>query len=221
MYADRYARAGGIQPGSLAIALGLNAAVIAALVLSSPAVREKLRDPVLMTKNIPLDDPPPPIPEAKPQPHQKVVPQHRQPVETVDRIVKTDVGDGPIVPPGPPPIPNAPTGLDGIGAGAGPIAPPLPILVAAAIDPRFADAFQPDYPASERRIEREGIVKIRVLIGADGRVKQAQQVAATSDAFWRAAEQQALRKWHFKPATRDGVPEESWRTMTLTFVLRD
>ena len=152
MYADRYARAGGIQPGSLAIALGLNAAVIAALVLSSPAVREKLRDPVLMTKNIPLDDPPPPIPEAKPQPHQKVVPQHRQPVETVDRIVKTDVGDGPIVPPGPPPIPNAPTGLDGIGAGAGPIAPPLPILVAAAIDPRFADAFQPDYPASERRI---------------------------------------------------------------------
>lgn len=220
MYADRYARAGGIQPGSLAIALGLNAAVIAALVLSSPEVREKLPDPALVIKNIPLDDPPPLIPETKPQPHQKFAPQHRQPIETVDRIVKTDIGAGPIMPPGPPPIPDTPGGLDGIGTGAGPVAPPLPILVAAAIDPRFANAFQPDYPASERRMEREGLVKIRVRIGADGRVKQALQVAATSDAFWRAAEQQALRKWRFTPATRDGVPEESWRTMTLSFVLR-
>ena len=44
-------------------------------------------------------------------------------------------------------------------------------------------------------------------------------VAADLASYFR--EQQALRKWHFKPATRDGVPEESWRTMTLTFVLRD
>ncbi|VVS97890.1 Protein TonB [Sphingomonas sp. EC-HK361] len=221
MYADRYARSGGIQPGSLAIALGLNAAVVAALVLSSPAVQEKLRDPVLTTRNIPIEDPPPPIPQPKPQPHQKAILQQRQPIETVDRIVKTDAGDGPILPPTPPFDPGPPSGLDGVGTGPGPITPPLPALIAASVDPRFAADFQPDYPAAERRLEREGVVKIRVLIGVDGRVKAAQQIAATSDAFWRAAERQALSRWRFKPATRGGVAEESWRTMSLTFVLRD
>ncbi len=31
----------------------------------------------------------------------------------------------------------------------------------------------------------------------------------------------ALAKWRFKPATRDGMAEEAWRTMSVTFVLED
>ena len=92
-------------------------------------------------------------------------------------------------------------------------------MVDAAPDPRAR--FQPDYPASERRSGIEGVVVVRVLIGADGRVKAVQQVRAASDAFFEATRKQALARWRFTPATHDGVPVESWRTMTVRFRLEE
>ncbi|WP_163484575.1 energy transducer TonB, partial [Escherichia coli] len=88
-------------------------------------------------------------------------------------------------------------------------------------DPRYADAFQPNYPASELRAQRDGRVSVRVLVGADGRVKSVEQVSATSPAFFEATRQQALSKWRFKPATRGGVAEESWMTLSVTFQIKD
>ena len=52
-------------------------------------------------------------------------------------------------------------------------------------------------------------------------MKQVEKVRATSDAFFRATEQQALRHWRFKPATLDGKPIESRTTMTVRFRLTD
>jgi len=90
-------------------------------------------------------------------------------------------------------------------------------MVDAVADPRYARDFQPDYPAGERRMGNEGKVVIRVLIGPDGRVKQVERVSAASAAFWQVTERQALSRWRFRPATRDGVAIESWRTMTVRF----
>jgi len=42
---------------------------------------------------------------------------------------------------------------------------------------------------------------------------------ATDAAFFEATRTQALRHWRFQPATRDGIPVESWRTMTVKFKL--
>lgn len=56
-----------------------------------------------------------------------------------------------------------------------------------------------------------------MLIGTDGRVKQVERVSAASEAFWQATERQALSRWRFRPALRDGVAVESWRTMTVRF----
>ena len=78
---------------------------------------------------------------------------------------------------------------------------------------------QPPYPASEQRLGREGRVTIRVLIGIDGRVAAAERVRATSDAFYRATEQHALRHWRFRPATVDGRPVESRKSITVEFRL--
>ena len=104
-----------------------------------------------------------------------------------------------------------------------PITPPKPVpaLVGARRDPRYADAFQPNYPASELRAQRDGRVSVRVLVGPDGRVKAVEQVSATSAAFFEATKQQALSKWRFKPATRGGVAEESWMTLSVTFQIKD
>jgi periplasmic protein TonB len=121
------------------------------------------------------------------------------------------------------------TGLSIDGSGGGdlvlPPADPIidtieitpPVIVGAKPDPRFASALQPDYPSSMIRAELGGRVVIRVRIGTDGRVKEAIIVSATTDDFAAVTKKQALAKWRFKPGTRDGVAEESWRTMTVTF----
>ena len=98
-----------------------------------------------------------------------------------------------------------------------PEARPEPVRVAARIDPR--SELKPPYPASEQRAGAEGSVTVKVLIGADGRVKAAEKVRATNDAFFQATLRHALRNWRFKPATVDGRSIESSKVMTLHFKL--
>lgn len=95
--------------------------------------------------------------------------------------------------------------------------PPIPIFKAALRDPRFARDFQPDYPVGKLRLEIEGTVTVRVLVGTDGRVRQVQILRASDADFAKATEKQALRAWRFKPATRDGVSVEDWQTLTVRF----
>ncbi len=71
-----------------------------------------------------------------------------------------------------------------------------------------------DPPAQPKVEPRE---PVRILIGADGRVKSVQRVKAASEAFFRATERQALRHWRFKPAMVDGKPVESSQTVTVHF----
>lgn len=99
--------------------------------------------------------------------------------------------------------------------------PAPPVRVEAQIDPRFASALQPQYPASEQRAQNSGTVRIRVTIGTDGRVRAVARVSATSDAFWAAAERQALTRWRFRPATLDGRPVESTKVMTIHFRIEE
>ena len=222
MYADRYAKPTRFNPGGLTAAIAINAALVAALMFAGPKILPEGPDHVLVIGNIPLDPPPPPpIPEVKPAetaPHHATetilapVPEISVPTNPTDLALTTI------------PTPPAPTKI--IGTDPGPAveapAPPAPLpFVGPSIDSRYADAFQPDYPAVERRANRDGRVTVRVLVGVDGRVKQIEQVSATSDAFWRTTQERALKAWRFKPATRGNVPVEAWRTMTLTFRMED
>lgn len=102
--------------------------------------------------------------------------------------------------------------------------PPIkiePVFKGAQLNPRYADALQPVYPPGLIRAEIEGVVTLRVLVGTDGRVKQVEAVRSDNDAFLETTRRQALGKWRFLPATRDGVPVESWREMTVRFRLPD
>mgnify|MGYP003384348093 CR=1 FL=1 len=94
---------------------------------------------------------------------------------------------------------------------------PPPIFKAAFRDPGFANRFQPAYPTGLLQREIEGSVTIKVLIGPDGRVRQATVLRASHPDFAAATERQALRQWRFKPATRDGTPVEDWQTLTVRF----
>jgi len=95
--------------------------------------------------------------------------------------------------------------------------PRTAVFVQALPDPRYARDFQPADPPSMQRMEMEGTVTVRVKIGADGRVFAVEKLFAASEDFWNVTREQALHKWRFRPATRDGAPVESERVMTVHF----
>ena len=217
MYADKYSRRMKLDPGSLTLALLLNGTIVAGLIaFAAPNMIHRIIDPPIDTYNVPPNPPPPPPEPPKPQlDHQAKTPLK---IETVipDTIVKTPTTiEHPFTPPTTPPGPVGGT-ID-----SGFVTPKPPVVLGAEIDKRFAGVFQPEYPPGERRDGHEGRVTVRVLIGTDGRVKQVERVSAASDAFFAATQRRALEKWRFKPATRDGEPFEAWRTMSVSFVMKN
>ena len=217
MTADGY-RPGQSRPGGALTALLMTGTVLTGLILWSPDVVQRVDHGTLTIQPISVPrDPPPPDPQPRPQPHRRA---------TIER---------PTVTPPDPQVPQLPTSADpqpytppstgdpaGTGAGLSlgpPEAPPLPPppLVTATIDP--GSSLQPPYPPEEANAGREGLVTLRVHIGANGRVLAVEPVSATSDAFSRAAQRWAMSHWRFHPATRGGIPEDSWKLMRLRFEL--
>lgn len=216
----------GLSPTGLGIAIAINGALLALMTTMATTTILRGGDEPLITTNIPIDPPPPPIDPPKPLPRTAVpdpapAPLPYNPPAPVPVpgpvIASTDILP-PIAPPSP--VTTAPSGT-GSGTGGVTVASPLPVLVAASVDPRYRADFQPDYPAFERNQARDGVVVVRVLVGSNGRVTAIEPVSATSDAFFEATKRRALSKWRFRPATRDGVAVESWREMTVRFTMAD
>ena len=92
-----------------------------------------------------------------------------------------------------------------------------PVIVSPRLNSRYADQFQPVYPPGQLRLEREAEVSVRVLVGTDGRVKQIELIDSPHSDFWSATRKQALNKWRFTPATRDGKPFASWMALKVRF----
>jgi protein TonB len=197
----------------MGLVFALHAGVLGAIILTPPEVIKGVIYKTLITYSVPETKPPEPLPEPMPD---KQAPSR---IVKIDRIVHTQTIDNsdiirpldPLPPLPPLPLPPGPQILP---------EPPKPaVMTEAQPDPRFAAVLQPPYPSAMARLEIEGRVVIRVLIGTDGRVKAVEPVSATDPAFHEATAAQALRRWRFKPATKDGVPVESWRTMAVRFQL--
>ena len=218
MYADRYAQRTKFDPASMGLALVLNGTIVAGLIaFAAPKMFHRIPDPPINVIDVaPPSEPPPPEPATPELKTQTPTPQER--VAVPETIVPTPPSDS-----NPYTAPTTPPGPVGGTIDGGFVAPvkPTPVVMGAELDSRFAGSFQPDYPVGERRAEHQGRVVVRVLVGIDGRVKQVEKVSAPSDAFFEATEKRALQKWRFKPATRDGVPYETWKNVGVSFVLND
>lgn len=202
-----------VRPGGLALVICMHAAVFAALVLVKTSVEAGVL-PITRVFDVPL---PRPKEETPPEP-QRQPPQQPTSLDTVRPIVDTDVPRPTVPDPPMPPLPPIPeTGREIALADGTPDLPPPPVRIEAQVDPRYAGDLQPPYPPSEESAQREGVVRVRITIGADGRVKAVARLSATSDAFWRATERHALARWRFRPATLDGRPIESSKVMNLYF----
>lgn len=202
------------SPSSLALVIALHAGLITAVaMIKSPQFVRKMHEILLVTP-IPITPDPPPE-----QQEQRQTQQPQSHIDQVERVIQTDTNTGIVVDNSDHAIHFADNG--GAGDIVVPPPPPPPFRRAADFDPRYANALQPPYPAIEERAQRDGIVRVRVTIGPDGRVTGVERLSATSDAFWRVTEQQALRHWRFRPATLDGRPVQDSKVVTLNFRIAD
>jgi periplasmic protein TonB len=211
------------RAASLGLVVLLHAGVISAVVLIKVQQWSRDVDRPIETVFQPLPVPPPPPPP--PPEAQQPVNQPISRIETPPRIVDTPVPmpqvDGtPTQIPTPPITPfQAPQTPDPTPIRMAEVIPPRPIVNPVRVEAQFASGseLQPPYPADEQRAEREGQVRVRVVIGTNGRVTAAEKLSATSDSFWHATERQALSRWRFRPATLDGRPVESSKILTVHF----
>jgi len=192
----------------LTLVIAGHAAVLTALALAPPEAIQRITYVRTIVDSIKADAPPPK--QLPPPPQQR----QEQPNPTATK---------PIVDTGPSIVP--PIDLTPLPPRTDPVPPsipavPDPVFLPAVVDPAAMARFQPDYPPELIRADIEGSATVRVLIGADGRVKAVELVSAAHPGFFEATRKQALRYWKFRPATRDGQAVESWRTMTVRFTIQ-
>jgi len=197
----------------LIMTVAVHAAIIGAVIAMPAIVVTERPEGTLVALPKLAETPPEPMIEEK-QPEVKAAPQTRQVAPDVP-IVRL------------PPVPKIQYGEITLGSesdGTGieiPLEPitimPEPVIVGARLNTRYAGQFQPAYPTGQLRLEREGEVSVRVLVGTNGRVKQIELIDSPHLDFWTATRKQALNKWRFTPATKDGKPYESWMTLKVRF----
>jgi protein TonB len=207
------------SPAALAAATILNGGIIALLIAIPAAIVTPAGEPPLRIRFIELSPPPPPVADPpKPAPSKvdvKATPRPADPlpiaVDPFVELMKNPPYAGTVTPPVFP-------GKDEVLT---PVRSAEPVIMKARPDPRFTDAFRPDYPPALRREGLEGNVRVRVTIDARGRVSAVELVSASNPIFFEETRRQALRSWRFVPATRDGVAVDSVQTMTVRFRLED
>lgn len=152
--------------------------------------------------------PPPPPPKNLPPPPPSYVPPVEVQVNTpapVNAIAAVSNKPQPEAPPSPAPVQVV-------------AAPPAPVVKTAAVI-SSANCEKPEYPSASRRLEEEGTVTLKFLVGADGKVKES--AVEKSSGFKRLDEaaRQGLAKCQFKPGTENGQPVEGWAAMKYTWKL--
>ena len=79
---------------------------------------------------------------------------------------------------------------------------------------------KPVYPPMSKRLNEQGTVLVRVLIGVDGTAQRAEiQQSSSFDRLDQAALATVL-KWRYVPGKRAGKPEAMWFTVPIAWVLQ-
>lgn len=228
--AQRYGERRGPNAAGLAAALGVQLLAIPVLLSLGASVLHR-KEPAHV---VAIDLTPAAPPAANREPQKRPA---AKPVEDVHRTI-------PVSEPVVPPVPVARLTLASATVAAPPAVrvdapppPPAPAAQAASASTssaagavgmasanlngiRMIAGEPPRYPLESRRLKEQGTVRLRVLLGTDGRVKTIE--VATSSGFERLdkAALGAVRHWRWAPIVRDGQPVEVPGFLDIPFVLR-
>jgi protein TonB len=219
--------------GILLVVTAIHAAGIGRLLLLEPAADAPPRPPVFQVSLQKL--PPPRLPQElerqPPQPNRAPADEPRQkprltrpvpilvdtpttdPVPPGTQVKQYEMGDE-LLPgvPGPPMPDGALDGTDGAGTGGSGSEPAYEKLKALEI-------VQPEYPPRCRRMGIEGVVRVRALVGENGRPRQVSVARSSGDEALDRAAVEAVRQWRFEPARRGGQAVSAWAAVPIKFEL--
>lgn len=197
---------------SIGIVILVHAALLAALLsMNVMSVGRGAPKPIVvrlitMPPEPPLQELPVPPQKVKPQPSPVVVPP---PIMRLANVPPTPV----VVTPDPPPVRSVVVAP----------APPAPAQTgpvgASDLSTTMISAKPPRYPIESRRKHEQGTVVLTVLVGIDGTV--ANVSIAKSSGFQRldSAALDAVARWRWSPATRNGQPVMIKGFVDIPFVL--
>lgn len=77
----------------------------------------------------------------------------------------------------------------------------------------------PVYPQMARHRGWEGRVVVKVLVSAEGKPVELRIEQASDHESLDEAAMEAIKQWHFKPATRAGKPVQAWVLVPMDFKL--
>jgi len=119
----------------------------------------------------------------------------------------------------PTPLPRPTPGREGPRAAwdlpTPPVSAPTPVVV----PPTLITAVRPTYPTLALRARKEASVELRVLVDAEGGVRQVEPVGPPAGFGFDQAARDAASAARYRPATRDGVPVGMETTLVVRFRL--
>jgi protein TonB len=138
------------------------------------------------------------------------------PVPPDTQVKKYEIGDE-LLPgvPGPP-MPEGSGDDEPLYADAAPVEA-TPVLW----NLKLVDMRPPVYPPRCLRLGIEGRVKVRVLVGENGRPQEVTVGQSSGEASLDQAALDAVREWRFEPAKRNGVAVRAWAIVPVEFKLID
>ena len=91
-----------------------------------------------------------------------------------------------------------------------------PLIVGSLID-YVTQKVNPVYPPAARTVRMSGVVKVDVVVDEDGRVAEVQKTSGPQ--MLQRAASDAIKKWKFKPFTRDGQATKATGFVSFNFSL--
>ena len=207
---DERARPNWIVLGLIALA---HVAALA-LLIEYDIIQPRHRPPPLVLHIVPVDIVPPPVRAEPPRPQLKTVappivappPLVTMPTPPPQVAVTEAPPPQPVVHPAPPAPPAPPSA-----------APPGPVEIGKlAVMPGNPPL---KYPVSARMKHEEGVVRLRILVGTDGRVQDISLAQSSGFDSLDKSAMEGVRHWRFVPPTRDGVAVEGIGIFPATFTL--
>lgn len=166
--------------------------------------------------------PPPPLPPLVKQPvaKQPVAPPAPQPVAIADPTPAPNAPVGITMPqPPPPPVVAAVIATPAPAPTTPPALPPPPKVELPSTNAEYLQNPKPVYPAMSKRLNEQGKVLVRVLIGIDGAPQKSEIRQSSGFERLDQAAQNTVMAWRYVPGKRGGVPEAMWFVVPITFIL--
>lgn len=203
------------HPRTLILIFAGHVFAIGAVMSAKMDLPQKILGGPLVVETIPLPKDPPP------KSHEPVRTQEQVAQSTVVPIVDTTLPN--IADLLPSTIPSTGDGRTVIPELQPPVLPLPPvtheIVRAPAKLATSEDRLRPPYPAQKREAGEEATLTLRLSIDDHGRVTAVDPVGKADPAFLASARAHLVRAWRFQPATEDGKPVASTKTVTLRFEL--